>query len=246
MPSLSLSIPTRDGHCPADLLTPAAKGRWPGVIFFGDAGGIRPAMRDMAQHLADMGYAVLLPDPYYRYGPYDTLVPSEVFKGDVMAILGPLMATSGNAKAAVDTGDFLTWLDACDLVDGTRLGAVGFCMGGGMALTAAGTFPDRFAAVASFHGGNLATDDPASPHRLAGGLKAEVVIAAAENDGSYPPEMAARLEQVLGDAGVTFTAETYAGAAHGWMVPDFPVFNAQAAERGWDALRALFDRRLKG
>lgn len=91
---------------------------------------------------------------------------------------------------------------------------VGFCMGGGMALVTAGTYPDRFAAAASFHGGNLATDAPTSPHLFAPRLKAEVYIGAAENDGSYPSAMAERLQRSLSEADVRYTSQTYS-AAHG-------------------------------
>jgi carboxymethylenebutenolidase len=201
-------------------------------------------MVEMSRQLADAGYIVLLPDLFYRYGPYGPLVPTEVFKGDFRAILGPLMATTGNDKAAEDTGAFLSYLQSRPDVAGNKVGGVGFCMGGGMAIAAAATFPERFAAVASFHGGRLATDAPTSPHLLAPKLRAEVYLGVAENDQSYPPEMAAKLEQALTAANVRYRSETYAGAAHGWMMTDFPVFNPAAAERGWKALLALFARNL--
>jgi carboxymethylenebutenolidase len=153
------------------------------------------------------------------------------------------MATTNTLKAAQDTGALLAYLDTRGDVAGSRIGAVGFCMGGGMAIVAAGTWPDRFAAVASFHGGRLATDDPASPHRLAPKLQAELYIAAAENDASYPPEMAERFEAALDEAGVRFSAETYP-AAHGWMKPDFPVYDHDQAERGWAQMLDLFARTL--
>ncbi len=117
-------------------------------------------------------------------------------------------------------------------------------MGGGMAFAAAGAYPDRFAAEASFHGGNLATDSPTSPHLFAPKLKAEVYIAAADNDSSYPPEMAERLENALARGGVRYSMETYP-AAHGWMKPDFPVYDNIAAERGWVEMLALFARNLR-
>jgi carboxymethylenebutenolidase len=205
---------------------------------------MRPAMVAMAQRVADAGHLVLLPDPFYRHGPYETLVPEEVFKGDVMAILGPLMATTGNDKAAEDVGTYLRYIDATGLARGDKVGAVGFCMGGGMAIAAAAAAADRFAAVASFHGGNLATDDPASPHRFAARLEAETYIACADRDETCPPSMIARLEQALQDAGVKHAIETYADATHGWMVPDFPSFDGAAAERGWKAVLALFERNL--
>ena len=239
-----VAIQTRDGVCPTQVVTPDGAGPWPAVILYMDAGGIRPALVDMARQLAGGGYLVLLPDLFYRYGPYAPFVPAEVFKGDFRAILGPLMATTDNVTAVADTGALLAHLDTRDDVAGRRVGAVGFCMGGRMALTAAATYPDRFAAAASFHGGNLATDEPVSPHRLAPQLKAELYIAAAENDGSYPPEMAERLEGALSAAGIRYGAETYP-AAHGWMMPDFPVYDRAAAARGWTAMLALFDRTLR-
>jgi carboxymethylenebutenolidase len=243
VPNSQITIRTRDGDCPSYVATPAEGGPWPAVIFYMDAGGIRPVVIEMAERLAGAGYIVLLPDLFYRYGPYGPLVPKEVFAGNFREILGPMMATTGNAKAAEDTEAFLAYLDTRGDVAGRNVGAVGFCMGGGMALAAAGTYPDRFAAVASFHGGNLATDAPGSPHLFAAKLKAEVYVAAAENDGSYPPQMAERFEKALAQGGVRYRAETYP-AAHGWMKPDFPVYDHAAAERGWTEMLALFGRNL--
>jgi carboxymethylenebutenolidase len=145
---------------------------------------------------------------------------------------------------ALDTEAFLVHLDARGDVAGRKIGAIGFCMGGGMALAAAGTYPDRFEAVASYHGGNLATDAPISPHLFVPELKAEIYVAAAENDGSYPPDVAERFEKALAQAGVRHRTETYP-AAHGWMMPDFPVYDPAAAERGWTEMLALFGRNLR-
>lgn len=244
MPNEQIVIGTRDGECPAYLFTADADRKGPAVIFYMDAGGIRPAMLSMARRLSEAGYVVLLPDLFYRYGSYGPFDPREVFKGDFRAILGPLMATTDNAKAAEDTEALLEYLDTRSDTRGGKVGAVGFCMGGGMAIAAAGHRPDRLAAVASFHGGNLATNAPDSPHSFASQLKAELYIAAAENDGSYPPAMAERFERALDEAYIEYRAETYP-AAHGWMMPDFPVYDAVAAERGWHEMLAFFDRALR-
>lgn len=240
-----VAIRTRDGECHAHIMSPGDGGPWPAAIFYADAGGIRPAVVEMAQRLADAGHIVLLPDLFYRYGPYGPFVPTEVFKGDVGAILGPLMATTDNVKAAEDTEGFLAYLDTRTDVAGNKVGAVGFCMGGGMAITSAATHSDRFAAVACFHGGNLATDAPDSPHLWAPKLKAELYVAGADNDESYPPAMAKRLEAALTKAGVHHFAEIYPDAAHGWMMPDFPVYDQLSAERGWESMLALFTRNLR-
>jgi carboxymethylenebutenolidase len=209
-----------------------------------DAFGIRPAMVEMATHLASAGYLVLLPDLFYRFGPYGPLKPKEVLAGDFMAVCGPLMASTDNHKAAEDTAGFLAYLDTRSDVSG-KVGTIGFCMGGGMAITAAGYYPDRIAAAASFHGGNLATDKPTSPHLQAPKIKAEVLVAGADNDHSYPQDMADRVEAALTEAGVKHLCEIYVGKAHGWMKPDMPVYDAAGAERGWNEAFALFDRNLR-
>lgn len=236
-----VSIRTRDGECPGYVFTPSEGGRHPGVIFYMDGLGIRPTIFEMGQRLADYGYVVLVPDLFYRLGRYETLDPAKVFApGDAMAVLGPMFASTDNRRAGEDTEAFLDYLASRQDVVGTKVGTTGYCMGGGMSLTAAGTYPDRVAAAASFHGGNLASDSELSPHLLAPQMTARVYVAGADHDDSYPPEMAARLDRALSDAGVDHRCETYPEARHGWTMADFPVYNEPAAERHWDELAALF------
>ena len=236
-----VSIRTQDGDCPAYVFTPSEPGRHPAVIFYMDGLGIRPTIFEMAQRLAGHCYVVLVPDLFYRAGRYEPLDPKEVFaSGDARAAISHLFASTDNRRAAEDTETFLAYLDGREDVAGTKVGTTGYCMGGAMSLTAAGTYPDRIAAAASFHGGNLATDSELSPHRLAPAMAARVYVAGADQDNSYPPEMAARLDQALSDAGVDHRCEIYPEALHGWTMADFPVYNEAAAERHWDELVALF------
>jgi carboxymethylenebutenolidase len=239
-----VTLQAKDGPCQAYVLSPDGAGPWPGVIFYMDAFGIRPGMIEMATHIASQGYVVLLPDLFYRFGPYGPHDPKEVLKGDFRAIIGPLMGSTDNHKTADDTASFIAYLDSRPDVAKTKIGTVGFCMGGGMALTAAAYYPNRIGAAASFHGGNLATDLPTSPHLLLDKIKAELYIAIADNDHSYPPEMAERFDAALKAAGVIYKSEFYAGKMHGWMKPDMPVYDAEAAEKGWSELFALYGRTL--
>lgn len=239
-----ITVQAKDGPCRIWVLTPEGDGNWPGVIFYMDAFGIRPAMIEMASHVAKQGYVVLLADLFYRFGEYETLDPKEVFKGDFRAIVGPRMASTDNHRAAEDTAALLAYLDTRGDVKQGKVGTVGFCMGGGMAISAAAYYPDRIAAAASFHGGNLATDLPTSPHLLVSKIKAELLVAAADKDNSYPPEMAQRFNAALTEAGIKHESETYEGKLHGWMKPDMPVFDAPAAERGWKALFAFYRRTI--
>jgi len=237
-----VEIRTADGTCPAHVFTPVAgDGPRPGAIFYMDALAIRPALFAMAQRLADAGYLVLLPDLFYRHGPYEPIDPAPIFAdGSVMAVVGPLMATTGKGPATRDTAAFLDWFDSRPDFAGGKLGVTGYCMGGGIALAVAAAYPDRIGVAASFHGGGLATDEPDSPHLGAAQIKAVVYIGGADQDPSYPPEQAERLEAALRAAGVTFTSEFYPGALHGWTMTDFPVYDQAAAERHWDALLRLF------
>jgi carboxymethylenebutenolidase len=118
-------------------------------------------------------------------------------------------------------------------------------MGGGIALRAAGTFPDRIAAMASFHGGALATDDEKSPHRLAERIRAKVLVAGADQDASYDAAQNDRLTAALEAAGVDARVSIWEGCRHGWAPSDMPVHDAQGAERHWRELTALFDSALK-
>ena len=241
-----VSLQAADGHCQAHVFTPDGKGAGPrpGVLYYMDAFGIRPGMIEMANHVASHGFVVLMPDLFYRFGPYGPLDPKEVLKGDFRTTIGPMMASTDNHKAAGDTAAFIAYLDSRPDVAKTKFGTVGFCMGGGMAITAAAYYPDRIGAAVSFHGGNLATDQATSPHLLLDKIKAELYIAVADNDHSYPPDMAERFEAALNAAGVKHRSEFYEGKLHGWMKPDLPVYDAEAAERGWSALFELYDRAL--
>ena len=244
MPQETTAIETRDGTCPAYVFTPEGKGPWPGVILYMDALAIRPALFAHAQRLADYGYLVLLPDLFYRSGPYDAMDPKEVFAGDFRAVVSPFMAKTGYREAAADTAFFLAYLDSRSDLAGPKVGLTGYCMGGAIAITAAGMFPDRVAAAASFHGGQLATDKPESPSLLVHKIKGEVYIGVADNDKSYPPEMGERMVKVLDEAGVRYRHELYPGALHGWTQTDFPVYDEVAAERAWRELIALFKRTI--
>jgi carboxymethylenebutenolidase len=240
-----LSVRTKDGDCPVHVFTPQGAGPWPAAIFFMDGLGIRPTLFDMGQRLADAGYVVLLPDLYYRAGPYEPLDPKAVFaSNDVRGAIGHLYSTTGNRKAAQDTEAFLALIDSRKDVSGKKIGTTGYCMGGGISLTVAGTYPDRIAAAASFHGGGLASDAEDSPHLLAPKIKARVYVGGADQDGSYPPEMAELLDKALTDAKVDHRCEIYEGALHGWTMADFPIYNEPAAERHWRELLALFKETL--
>jgi carboxymethylenebutenolidase len=241
MPRLDVTIKTRDRLCPASLFTPAEKaGPWPGVIFFMDGLGIRPSMWEMGQRLADGGYLVLLPDLYYRLGSYPPMNPAQVLADPKLREkLMKFVTSLDRDRKIADAAAFIEFLSSRPEVKGDRFGATGYCMGGNASLTAAGAFPNRFAAAASFHGGNLATDKPDSPHLFVKNITGRIYVAGAVEDASFPEEQKDRLEKALTEARVDHLVETYP-ARHGFAVPDMPVFDPAAAERHWAALSKLF------
>jgi carboxymethylenebutenolidase len=247
MPREDITIQTRDGSCPASVFTPAdQRGPWPCVIFFMDGPGIRPVLQEMGQRLADAGYLVLLPDLYYRSGRYAPMDPATVFSDpEAKEVLMKLVNSLDRERKVADATAFVDYLASRPDVRGERFGAVGYCMGGNCALTAAGALPGRFAAVASFHGSKLATDQPDSPHRFVRNITGEVCVVGAIEDANFTDEQKRCLEKALTDAGVPHMVETWDHARHGFAVPDMPVYNAEAAERHWQVLQDLFARTLR-
>lgn len=219
-------------------------GPWPAVILYMDAFAVRPDLAAMAERLASNGYFVVLPNLYYRT-PFEPFDPHKVhaegperdrFKGMIQSINGPMVMR--------DTAALIELIDHTPSARKGKIGVVGYCMGGGYAISAAGTFPDRVAAAASFHGGSLATDKPTSPHLFADRIRAKVYIGAAEIDPSFPEEQQERLEAAFRKAGVDHTLEIYPGAKHGFAVNGHLVYDAEASERHWDTLLKLFSDTL--
>ena len=158
-----IELATKDGTCPSYVYRPAGSGPWPTVLVFMDGLGIRPAMLEIGERLAGHGYFVLLPDLFYRSGPYAPMNPHTVFADPEQRkmLMEKFVAPATPANIMSDTRAFLDYLAAQSEVKRGGVGTTGYCMGGLMSLTAAGTYPDRIAASASFHGGGLATDSDA-------------------------------------------------------------------------------------
>jgi carboxymethylenebutenolidase len=241
-----IDIETRDGDCPNYVFRPLVGAPWPAVLVFMDGLGVRPAVFAVAERLATYGYFVLLPDLFYRSGPYQPMIPHVMFsdaeKRKMLAEKFFALATQANIMS--DTRAFLDYLAAHPDVRPGGIGTTGYCMGGLMSLTAAGTFPNRIVAAASYHGGLLATETPESPHLLAPKMRSRVYVAAAVEDSLFPDDMKERLEKALTQAGVDHRIETYP-ARHGWVLSDHPSYDAVGAERHWETLVALFDETLK-
>ena len=241
-----IEIRTRDGICPSYVYRPTTRGPWPAVLVYMDGLAIRPAMLEVGERLATYGYYVLLPDLFYRSGPYEPMDAKVVFSDPEKrkVLMEKFIGRATQAAIMSDTAAFLAYLSVQPDIRPGGIGTTGYCMGGLMSLTAAGTYPDQIVATASYHGGRLATEAPDSPHLLAPKIQSRVYIGAAIEDPGFPDDMKDRLERALTEAGVDHKIETYQ-AKHGWVLRDTPVYDAAASERHWQTLTALLDATLK-
>jgi carboxymethylenebutenolidase len=157
-----------------------------------------------------------------------------------MALIGSITPELAERDAAA----YVEFLDGQPETDTSRpIGVQGYCMGGALAFRTAAASA-RVGAVASFHGGGLVTDHPASPHRLVGRAEAAFLVAIADSDHQADPAARDTVAAALAAAGRPATVEVYAGAGHGWTVPDSPVYDEPSAERAWSALLDLYGRAL--
>lgn len=240
-----IQIPTADGTSDGVFLRPEGAGRWPGVVHLTDIGGIRPAYRGMARRLAAKGYAVLLPNVFYRTGrppmfDFKPTMGEERTMKRFAELSGPLTPETmeRDARAYVD------FLAAHESVGKGALGVVGYCFTGAMALRTAAACPEKIAAAASFHGGGLYTNTPASPHLVLPRVQARLYFAHAVQDRSMPQEAIEKLNQALETWGGKYQSEVYEGAYHSWTASDSPVYNAPQAERAFQKLTELFSQTL--
>ncbi len=246
MTQRTVQIETADGTCPASLSAPEGDGPWPAVILFADAGGMRDVMRQMGERLSGLGYVVLVPDFYYRNGPYEPIDGRTAFSTkESMDKIMAMMRSYTTDKAARDAASFFGYLDALPEKSPGAIGTTGYCMGGRLSLLAAVNLGENVRAAASFHGGNLAkADDPDSPHHKAADIRANVYVGGAIEDQSFSDEQKDLLEKSLTEAGVVHTIETYQ-AHHGFAVSDNPSYDEDAAERHWAAMEEFFGSTLE-
>jgi carboxymethylenebutenolidase len=247
-----VEIKTPDGTCDAAFIHPAS-GSHAGVLIWPDAFGLRPSMRAMAKRLAEQGYSVLVPNPFYRMGkaPFFTDASTVDF-GKERGKIGPLMESVNAAgHAEMDATAYVAFLDAQKQVNTKKkIGTQGYCMGGALVVRTCATVPDRLGAGGSFHGGGLVTDQPSSPHLLAPKIKAKMYFGIAANDDMRQPDAKDKLKAAFEAAGNPAEIEVYSMSQHGWCVPDMPaqngmpIYNKPDAEKAWAKLTALYKSAL--
>ncbi len=241
---LQLQMP--GGTADAILFTPDSPRSLPAVLHIPDIGSIRETHRKMARRLAEEGFVVLMPNPFYRTSP-PPVFSFERKPGDprVPERMKELISPLTPQAQEQDMGAYIDFLASQQPVQADKLGVVGYCIGGGYALRTAAVRPDKIRVMASFHGGGLyKAIEPGSPHLVLPHVKARLYFGHADQDQSMTAEDIAHFEEALKNWGGKYESETYAGARHGWTVPDSPAYNEPAAERANKKLTELFKAAL--
>jgi len=237
-----VAIPSPRGRLPGYLATPSVPGPWPGVVVVFDAGGMTQDTRNQADWLAGQGYLALAPD-LYRAGSR--------LRG-VGRVLGDMLARRGRSFRDLDASR--AWLGRSDGCTG-RVGVIGFCMGGGLAMALA--VGHGFAAASVNYGG------PPPRHAERSMAAACPIVASYGGRDHSQRNAAARLERALTACGVAHDVKEYPDAGHSFLndhegagdrMPWTPAFLERWIGYGYhqtsaqDARRriiAFFDRHLK-
>ena len=205
-------------------------GRGPGVIVIQEWWGIVHHITDVCDRFAAAGFVALAPDLYHGT---TTTEPDE---GDKLIMS---LQIDGAGRDMVGAG---RWLAASERTAGDRVGIVGFCAGGALALYAA-TLSDVFAAAVAYYPGRRFID---RTHPDLEALRGRAVLLHwAEQDHAYDRESTARLEQQLRAAGVDVDSHWYAGADHAFFNDDRPeVHHAEHAKLSWGRTLSFFRKHL--
>jgi len=250
MSEKDIEIKMKDGNCDAVLYS-ADGAKKPGVIHYPDIMGIRPSHRAMAKRLSEAGYTVLLVNPFFRTvrGAAFSFTPN--FAGDpkTMQRFGELAGPLTPDVMESDASQFVDFLASQSATSPAKIGAVGYCFTGQVALRTAAKRPEKIGAIASFHGGGLFTDKPASPHlalsRIPKSNGPHLYFGHAVDDHSMPQEAIEKFDAALKAWGGKYESEVYADALHGWTVADSAAYKQPQADRAFTKMTGVFAAALK-
>ncbi len=205
---------------PADAASPA-----PMVLVAHENRGLNPHIEDIARRLALAGYIAFAPDALFPLGGYP---------GDEDSARAEF-AKLDQVKTRADFLAAAKWLRQQAGGNG-KLGAIGFCWGGGISNWLATQLPD-LAAAAPYYG-------MAAPLDAVASIEAEMLIVLAENDERIIAGWPA-YEQALKDAGVSYRMLQPKGTQHGFNNDTTPRYHPEAAAEVWKETLALFERCLR-
>ncbi len=217
---------------------PAGDGPFPAVLLYQEAFGVNDYVQSEVRRLAEHGYAALAPD----------LFRGETFGYDEWNKLEPKLRALTDDGLLADVRAAVAFLDAQPNLRHEAYGAVGFCMGGRLAVLTALALGERIAAAASFYGGGIAPDQPRFFQPLRdrlGEAKGELLLVYGADDEGIAPAEHARIAETLSAHKKRYELSVYPGAPHGFASRDRQSYRPEQAEAAWAQTLALFDRTLR-
>jgi carboxymethylenebutenolidase len=199
----------------------------PAVIVLQEWWGLEPHIKDVADRFAAEGYVALAPDLYHG-----ALVdePDEARK---------LAMELDHPRAIAEIESAGTYLLSRDDVQGSGVGIIGFCMGGGLVLKVAAQ-TDILSAGVVFYGRNP------DPIDQVANIDCPLLGIYGENDQGIPPSEVERLREALQAAGKTdFDLHIYPGAAHAFFNDRRQAHDPEASKDAWSKVMALFGKHLE-
>ncbi|MDX1613983.1 MAG: dienelactone hydrolase family protein [Candidatus Promineifilaceae bacterium] len=219
-------FPSNGREMPGYLARPEGEGPFPGLVIIQEWWGLVPHIKDVARRFAAEGYMVLAPDLYHGEAAQE---PDEARK------LAMKLERDRAVTEIVAAGNFLLNMD---LVSGQQVGLVGWCMGGGLALSTAAE-SDVPGAVVCFYGRPLDEADTAN-------VRAPILGLYGSEDRGIPPADVREFEAALRASGIVHEILIYDGAQHAFFNDTRAAYDAQAAADAWQRTLAWFATYLRG
>jgi len=217
---------TNGSTTPGYLARPQGDGPFPGVIVIQEWWGLNDNIKDIANRFAREGFAAFAPDLYHGVVAHE---PNQAQK-QMMQLDIP--------RASHELVKATEHLAAQPYVDGRGIGAIGFCMGGGLAITLATDSP-LIRAVAPFYGMSPEPIDKVQS------LEGPVFAVYAEHDDWIGPPVREKLHQALTEHGKTAEIKVYPGTHHGFFNDTRPeAHHAEASKDAWNIVLRLFRENL--
>jgi carboxymethylenebutenolidase len=230
----TVDVPTADRKIPAYLARPAAKGKHPVVFVNSEIFGVHEWVKDICRRLAKAGYVAIAPDLFVRAGD-----PSKLT--DMQAVM-KIVAAQPEPQVLGDTEATLKYLAAQPFADMKRLGATGFCWGGGATWRDCETF-SQFKAGVAWYGPLKAGPYPrTAPIEAVKDLKCPVLGLYGGQDRGIPQADIEAMRAAAKAAGKNVEIVVYPESQHGFLADYRPSYDPKASADAWGKMLAFFKK----
>jgi carboxymethylenebutenolidase len=219
-----------NGSTASGYLAIPSSGSGPGVIVIQEWWGLNDQIRHTADRFASEGFVALAPDFYHGQG-VNIGEPDEA---------GKLLMALDIDRAGKDARGAAQYLLQHSATSGSKVGVIGFCMGGQLALLTGTVAPDEIGAVVNMYGIHP------NVHPDFSRMKAPALMLFAELDGYVNEEARSALESQMRSAGVRFESHTYPGVDHAFMNEErADVYDEPTADDAWRRILSFFRQELR-